>query len=72
MTQKVVVVGGCGHVGLPLAIALADQGSYVEALDIDEFKNKEVNEGRMPFLEEGIRCNKDRGDLVTSNEGINP
>jgi len=53
MTQKVVVVGGCGHVGLPLAIALADQGFYVEALDIDEFKNKEVNEGRMPFLEEG-------------------
>ena len=52
-TQKVVVVGGCGHVGLPLAIALADKGFYVEALDIDELKNKEVNEGRMPFLEEG-------------------
>ena len=52
-TQKVVVVGGCGRVGLPLAIALADKGFYVEALDIDELKNKEVNEGRMPFLEEG-------------------
>jgi UDP-N-acetyl-D-mannosaminuronic acid dehydrogenase len=38
---------------LPLAIALADKGFDVKALDIDELKIKEVNEGRMPFLEVG-------------------
>ncbi len=48
-----VVIGGCGHVGLPLAIALAYEGFDVKALDIDELKIKEVNEGRMPFLEVG-------------------
>jgi UDP-N-acetyl-D-mannosaminuronic acid dehydrogenase len=48
-----VVVGGCGHVGLPLAIALADKGFDVKALDIDESKIEFVNEGRMPFLETG-------------------
>jgi hypothetical protein len=25
----VVVIGGCGHVGLPLAIAFADRGAWV-------------------------------------------
>ena len=38
---------------MPLAIALADKGFDVKALDIDELKIKEVNEGRMPFLEVG-------------------
>ena len=31
----VVVVGGCGHVGLPLAMAFADRGLQVGAYDID-------------------------------------
>ena len=38
---------------MPLGIALSDKGFDVKALDIDELKIKEVNEGRMPFLEIG-------------------
>jgi len=38
---------------LPLAIALADKGFYVKALDIDDLKIKDVNNGQMPFLEVG-------------------
>lgn len=47
------IVGGCGHVGLPLGIALADRGLRVELFDIDEGAVERVNAGEMPFWEEG-------------------
>lgn len=51
----VVVVGGLGHVGLPLAICWADKGLDVCVFDIDERKGRAVAEGRMPFVEEGAQ-----------------
>ncbi|MFZ4819884.1 MAG: nucleotide sugar dehydrogenase, partial [Limisphaerales bacterium] len=51
--RSVVVVGGCGHVGLPLAISLADSGVRALALDIDSVAVDRVNSGTMPFFEEG-------------------
>jgi UDP-N-acetyl-D-mannosaminuronic acid dehydrogenase len=51
--RDVVVVGGCGHVGLPLAIAFADRGLSVAIYDIAEEVVTAVNAGTMPFLEEG-------------------
>jgi UDP-N-acetyl-D-mannosaminuronic acid dehydrogenase len=51
--NDVVVVGGCGHVGLPLGIALAEAGLRVVAYDIDASKVSSVNEGIMPFAEPG-------------------
>lgn len=53
MGKKVVVVGGCGHVGLPLGIALADRGCDVTAYDIDPSAVSLVNGGGMPFREPG-------------------
>ncbi len=53
-TNLVVVVGGCGHVGLPLAVALADSGIQTLSLDIDHEKVKHVNEGKLPFFELGL------------------
>lgn len=53
-TNLVVVVGGCGHVGLPLAVALADSGVQTVSLDIDHEKVKYVNEGKLPFFELGL------------------
>ncbi|HTP17135.1 MAG TPA: nucleotide sugar dehydrogenase [Streptosporangiaceae bacterium] len=47
----VVVIGGCGHVGLPLAIALADRGARVGIYDVSEAAVRDVNAGRMPFGE---------------------
>lgn len=49
----VCVVGGCGHVGLPLALVLADAGFRVGIYDINESAVALVNSGRMPFLETG-------------------
>lgn len=49
----VVVVGGFGHVGLPLAISLADAGKTVCALDINRDLMAKINLGKMPFIEYG-------------------
>ncbi len=49
----VAVIGGCGHVGLPLAIALADRGARVGIYDISDGAVAAVNAGRLPFAEPG-------------------
>jgi UDP-N-acetyl-D-mannosaminuronic acid dehydrogenase len=49
----VVIVGGCGHVGLPLALSLADCGYRVGIDDIDATKVAFVKAGNVPFLENG-------------------
>jgi len=49
--QKIVIIGGCGHVGLPLGIVFANSGLNVVLLDIDAEKIAIVNSGRMPFME---------------------
>jgi UDP-N-acetyl-D-mannosaminuronic acid dehydrogenase len=48
-----VIVGGCGHVGLPLALSLADSGYRVGIDDIDVAKVDRVRSGSVPFLENG-------------------
>ena len=48
-----VIVGGCGHVGLPLALSLADCGYRVGIDDIDATKVAFVKAGNVPFLENG-------------------
>ncbi len=45
------VVGGCGHVGLPLGLALADSGLSVLLYDIDARAVDTVRAGKMPFYE---------------------
>ena len=51
--RDVVVIGGCGHVGLPLALAFADRGARVGIYDLSEDAVAMVNAGRMPFAEPG-------------------
>jgi UDP-N-acetyl-D-mannosaminuronic acid dehydrogenase len=48
----VCVVGGCGHVGLPLAIVMAHRDLRVAIHDIDNGAVETVRSGRMPFMEE--------------------
>jgi UDP-N-acetyl-D-mannosaminuronic acid dehydrogenase len=47
----VAIVGGAGHVGLPLAIVLADAGLRVLSYDIDTSALDTVRSGVMPFIE---------------------
>ena len=51
--RDVVVIGGCGHVGLPLAVAFAERGATVAIYDVSEPAVESVNAGRMPFDEPG-------------------
>ena len=50
---QICIVGGCGHVGLPLGMAFAKSGAKVSLLDIDAGRTAAVSSGRMPFVEEG-------------------
>ena len=52
-TFKINIVGGGGHVGLPLGLALALVGHEVTAFDISETKVEAINSGIVPFKEEG-------------------
>lgn len=49
----VCIVGGLGHVGLPLGILLAEAGKKVVLYDIDKTAMETVLQGKMPFLETG-------------------
>jgi UDP-N-acetyl-D-mannosaminuronic acid dehydrogenase len=52
------IVGGCGHVGLPLGLAFARKGYQVDLVDTSAERVAQVNAGRMPFDE------ADAGELL--------
>ncbi len=49
----VTVVGGAGHVGIPLVLALAEAGLRVNVNDINRDSLDALQAGRLPFLEHG-------------------
>ena len=49
----VVVLGGGGHVGLPLSLAFADAGLRVGIYDTNQATLDRIAAGEMPFLENG-------------------
>jgi UDP-N-acetyl-D-mannosaminuronic acid dehydrogenase len=51
--RDIAILGGCGHVGLPLGIAFAARGKSVTLYDTNSVAVDMVDSGRMPFLEEG-------------------
>jgi UDP-N-acetyl-D-mannosaminuronic acid dehydrogenase len=51
-TYEVVVVGGAGHVGAPLAILMADRGIRTLVHDINQKSLDTLAAGKLPFFEE--------------------
>lgn len=51
--KRICIVGGAGHVGLPLGLVLADEGHSVDLLDVNAQALATIMAGRMPFLENG-------------------
>jgi UDP-N-acetyl-D-mannosaminuronic acid dehydrogenase len=51
--HDVTIVGGCGHVGLPLGLAFATRGVRVVLYDTSAAAVDMVNGGSMPFQEAG-------------------
>ncbi|HEX6473901.1 MAG TPA: nucleotide sugar dehydrogenase, partial [Candidatus Limnocylindria bacterium] len=68
----VVVVGGGGHVGLPLGVSFADTGARVALYDINGPVVDLINGGQMPFHERGapevLRRVRDAGTLVATTD----
>lgn len=51
--MDVAVIGGGGHVGLPLALSFADRGLRTFIYDINPAAVRSIRAGRMMFAEEG-------------------
>jgi len=51
--SDVVIMGGCGHVGLPLGIVMAQRGLNVTLYDINKAAVDIVNDSELPFDEDG-------------------
>ncbi len=70
--MKIGIVGGGGHVGLPLGIVLADAGFSVTLIDKDEERLQTVENGDLPFSEPGgepmLKSVLDAGRLHTTTD----
>jgi UDP-N-acetyl-D-mannosaminuronic acid dehydrogenase len=51
--ETVAIIGGCGHVGLPLGLSFAEAGLPVVLYDINAEAIRALQAGRMPFMERG-------------------
>jgi UDP-N-acetyl-D-mannosaminuronic acid dehydrogenase len=51
----VTVVGGAGHVGVPLVLALAEAGLRVNVNDLNRESLEALQAGRLPFIEHGAQ-----------------
>ena len=49
----ITVVGGAGHVGIPLVLALAEAGMRVNINDLNQANLDTLQAGRLPFIEDG-------------------
>jgi len=70
----VCIVGGLGHVGLPLGILLAQSGEKVMLYDINEKSIQTVSQGKMPFIEVGaekiLKDVLEKSLFISSNKGV--
>src|SRR5438067_8233502 len=47
----ICIVGGAGHIGLPLALVFASRGRKVAVYDTNEAAIDSIRNGKMPFME---------------------
>ncbi len=50
--SNIAIVGGCGRLGLNLALIAANKGHNVTAIDIDDERINEIKQGNLPFVKE--------------------
>ncbi|GHT66645.1 UDP-N-acetyl-D-glucosamine dehydrogenase [Spirochaetia bacterium] len=63
--KKICIIGGCGHVGIPLGLAFASKGYFLSLLDINKKAVDSINSGNLPFVED------DAEELLQSHIGKN-
>jgi UDP-N-acetyl-D-mannosaminuronic acid dehydrogenase len=52
-STNIAVIGGAGHVGLPLSLMFSKHGFHVTLVDSDAAKIEMLKKGEFPFMEEG-------------------
>jgi len=74
MKADIVIVGGAGHIGLPLGVLFANKGKKVILYDKDNSNVKKINNLQMPFMEEGgyklLKKNKNRIFATTDKKSL--
>jgi UDP-N-acetyl-D-glucosamine dehydrogenase len=66
-----IAVIGCGYVGLPLAIRLAETGFNVVGIDVDETRVRTLREGTSPIMDvsqKRLRAQLDSGHFTASRD----
>ena len=74
MKADIVIIGGAGHIGLPLGILFANKGKSVILYDKDKKNIDKINNSEMPFLEDDgerlLKKNKKKIFATTNKEFI--
>ena len=74
MKADIVIVGGAGHIGLPLGMLFANKGKKVILYDNDKNNVEKINNLQMPFMEEGgsklLKKNKNRIFATTDKRSL--
>src|SRR5437868_853088 len=52
-SHDICIIGGAGHVGLPLALVFGDVGQRVMIYDLNQQAMDQIRSGVMPFIEYG-------------------
>ena len=63
--KKICIVGGCGHVGIPLGLAFASKSFDVTLVDVNPQAVENINRAHLPFKEDGAE------ELLAAHVGKN-
>ena len=63
--QKICIIGGCGHVGIPLGLAFASKSFDVTLVDVNPQAVENINRAHLPFKEDGAE------ELLAAHVGKN-
>lgn len=72
MKYDLCIIGGAGHVGLPLGVAFANSGVQTVLLDVNKDALKKVQSGEFPFKERGgdemLRAAQEKGNIFATDD----
>ena len=63
--KKICIIGGCGHVGIPLGLAFASKNFDVTLVDVNPAAVENINRAHLPFQEDGA------AELLAAHVGKN-
>jgi len=72
MDESVAIIGGAGHVGLPLAISFANAGVKTQIYDVNVHAMEDIMSGKFPFKEihgdQQLKVALGSGNLYTTSD----